>query len=272
MTQATVVAELCRYIEGCEEPPTLDQLAARAGWSRHHTHRVFRKVTGLTPKAYAEGCRGERMRAALGGGETSVTEAIYAAGYSSSSRFYERADATLGMPARRYRAGGAGERIAWAVRPCSLGFVLVGATERGVCLIQLGDSQDELAAALSERFPKAERVRAPEDLGELLAMVVELVEDPGAGPGALPLDVRGTAFQQLVWDALRKIPPGETVTYAGLAEAIGRPGSARAVAGACAANRLAVAIPCHRVIRGDGSLAGYRWGVERKRTLLSREG
>lgn len=271
MTHAAKVADLCRYIEGAEEPPTLDQLAARAGWSPHHTHRVFRKVTGLTPKAYAEGCRGERMRRALGR-QARVTDAIYEAGYSSSSRFYERADATLGMPARRYRAGGAGERIAWAVRSCSLGYVLVGATDRGVCTIQLGDCEAELAAALAERFPRAERVRAPDDLGELLGLVVALVEDPGRGPGELPLDVRGTAFQQLVWDALRRIPPGETITYAGLAEAIGRPGAARAVAGACAANKLAVAIPCHRVVRTGGSLAGYRWGVERKRKLLDREG
>ena len=266
---AAKVAELCRFIENAEELPTLDELAQRAGLSAYHLHRVFKDVTGLTPKAYAHAHRAKRVRKELGSSAT-VTQAIYGAGYNSQGRFYEESNQLLGMTPTRYRAGGADTEIRFAVGECSLGSILVAQSERGVCAIMMGDDPDALARELQDQFPRAKLIGGDAGFEQLVAKVVGLVEAPGVGLD-LPLDVRGTAFQQRVWQALREIPAGETVSYTELARRIGAPESVRAVAQACGANRLAVAIPCHRVVRNDGALSGYRWGVERKRTLLERE-
>jgi AraC family transcriptional regulator of adaptative response/methylated-DNA-[protein]-cysteine methyltransferase len=268
---AALVAELCRLIETSEQPPTLEQLAERAGFSAFHLHRVFKAVTGLTPRAYAQAHRAERVRRALrSDGTASVTDAIYGAGYGSGGRFYAEADAVLGMTASRYRAGGAGADVRFAVGQCSLGAIVVAASERGVCHIALGDDPDQMLRELQDRFPRARLVGGDARFEALVARVVGHVEAPRIGL-ELPLDVRGTAFQQRVWQALREIPPGATASYADIAQRIGAPGAVRAVAQACAANALAVAIPCHRVVRRDGAPGGYRWGVERKRALLERE-
>lgn len=267
--QAATVARLCRLIEQADSPPRLDELARLAGISRFHLHRLFKASTGLTPARYAAAYRVGRLKAGLDAG-ASVTEAIYAAGYASSGRFYDDAARTLGMTPRRFRAGGAGMQIRFAIGQCSLGAILVAATERGVCAILLGDDPAALLRDLQDRFPRAELIGGDATFELVVARVVGLVEQPRLGL-ELPLDIRGTAFQQRVWQALRDIPAGATTTYSALAQRIGAPHSARAVAGAVAANALAVAIPCHRVIRLDGSLSGYRWGVERKRALLERE-
>lgn len=266
---AETVAALCRIIEQSATPLSLDALARRAGMSAWHLHRVFKSVTGVTPKGYAAARRAERVRAALDA-KGSVTEAMLDAGYNSSGRFYESSNAALGMTPTRYRKGGDGEEIRHAVGLCSLGTVLVAATARGVCAILLGDDPEALARDLSRRFPRARIVDADAGFAQTVAAVVALVEGPRADL-SLPLDVRGTAFQRRVWEALRAIPAGSTTTYAALAAKLGAPKSVRAVAQACAANALAVAIPCHRVVRGDGALAGYRWGLSRKRALLDRE-
>lgn len=266
---AELVAELCRFIAEAHEPPTLAALAARAGLSPHHLHRVFKAVTGVTPRAYAMAHRAERVRAELGRSST-VTEAIYGAGYGSSGRFYESSNQVLGMTPTSYRAGGADMTIRFAVGACSLGAILVASTARGVCAILLGDDPDALTRELQDRFPRAEILGGDAAYEQLVAKVVGFVEAPALGLD-LPLDVRGTAFQQRVWTALQAIPPGASASYAEIAARIGAPESARAVAGACAANPLAVAIPCHRVVRSDGGLSGYRWGVERKQALLDRE-
>jgi AraC family transcriptional regulator of adaptative response/methylated-DNA-[protein]-cysteine methyltransferase len=267
--QATQVAALCRLIENSDDVPTLEELASHAGLSVFHTHRLFKAVTGVTPKAYAAAHRASRVRRGLEASST-VTEAIYGAGYNSSARFYEKSNELLGMTPTKYRSGGAESRIRFAIGECSLGSILVAATERGVCAILLGDDPEALAHDLERRFPRAELIGADAGFEALVANVVGLVEKPWAAT-KLPLDIRGTAFQQRVWQALSKIPAGKTMTYAELADAIGAPRAVRAVAQACASNALAVAIPCHRVVRADGNLAGYRWGVERKRTLLARE-
>lgn len=267
--QAALVAELCRFIAAAEQAPTLAQLAARAGLSPHHLHRVFKAATGLTPKAYAQAQRAQRLRSSLAEG-TSVTEAIYGAGYASGARFYAEADAVLGMTASRYRAGGAASDIRFAIGACSLGAILVARSERGICAILIGDDPDALARDLQDRFPAARLIGGDADFERWVALVIGFVEAPRLGLD-LPLDVRGTAFQQRVWQALQAIPPGQTTSYAELARRIGAPTAVRAVAQACASNALAVAIPCHRVVRSDGGLSGYRWGVERKRTLLERE-
>ena len=266
---AALVTELCRFIETAERAPTLAELAHRAGMSPHHVHRTFREVTGVTPKAYVAAHRAGRMRHALAAGAM-VTDAIYDAGYGSNGRFYEQSDGVLGMTPTRYRAGGAGAEIRFAVGECSLGAILVAQSERGICAIAIGDDPDQLARDLQDRFPKARLVGGDEAFEKLVARVVGFVEAPRVGLD-LPLDVRGTAFQQRVWQAMRAIPVGATVSYSELARTIGAPGSTRAVASACAANVLAVAIPCHRVVRSDGALSGYRWGVERKRALIARE-
>ena len=266
---AALVAGLCRHIESAERAPTLDALAARAGLSAWHLHRVFKAVTGLTPRAYAAAHRAARVRRELGRG-ASVTEAYHGAGYASSGRFYAEADAVLGMTPSAFRAGGADSTIRFAVGQCTLGAILVAQSERGVCAIGLGDDPDALLRDLQDRFPRARLVGGDAGFERLVARVVGCVEAPRIGLD-LPLDVRGTAFQQRVWQALRDIPPGRTVSYTELARRIGAPQAVRAVAGACAANPLAVAIPCHRVVRHDGALSGYRWGVERKRALLERE-
>lgn len=269
--QAALVAELCRAIEVADEPPSLEALAERAGLSVSHLHRTFKAVTGLTPRAWAAAHRAQRVRAALDDPGARVTDAIYDAGYGTASRFYEEAGAVLGMTPTAWRAGGADTDIRFAIGECSLGAILVARSGRGVCAISLGDDPERLARELQDRFPRARLVGGDADFERLVAQVVGLVEVPGQGAD-LPLDVRGTAFQQRVWQALRAIPPGTTASYAEIAERIGAPAATRAVAQACGANPLAVAIPCHRVVRRDGSLSGYRWGVERKRSLLAREG
>ena len=266
---AARVAALCRLIERSEETPSLRTLARHAGLSAFHTQRLFKAVTGVTPRAYAAARRAERMRAGLLAGKP-VTEALFGAGFGSTSRFYERSGELLGMTPTRYRSGGADQPIRFAVGECSLGSVLVAATGRGVCAILLGDDPEELVHDLERRFPRAELLGGDAAFEALVGKVVALVERPAAG-AALPLDIRGTAFQRRVWKALGTVRPGRTTTYAKLAAAIGAPGAARAVARACAANPLAVAIPCHRVVRTDGGLSGYRWGVARKAALLARE-
>lgn len=268
---AALVAQACRRIEAAEQPPSLDDLATQAGLSPFHFHRVFKAATGLTPKAYADAQRAQAMRTTLARGTSSVTDAIFDAGFNANSRFYEHADAMLGMKPTQYRAGGVDARIEFAIGESSLGAILVARSQRGVCAISLGDDADALLRELQDRFPRAELIGGDAKFEVLVAQVVGLIEQPNIGID-LPLDVRGTVFQQRVWQALRQIPPGETASYAQIAQRIGSPTSVRAVAGACAANTLAVAIPCHRVVRSDGGLSGYRWGVERKRALLLREG
>ena len=267
--QAAKVADACRFIERSDRAPTMTALAAHAGMSAFHFHRVFKKLTGLTPAAYGRAQRAQRVRRELEAGGT-VTDAIYGAGYGSGSRFYEQAHDLLGMTPSRFRAGGADTEIRFAVGECSLGSILVACSERGVCAISIGDEPQALARELQDRFPNARLIGGDGAFEQLVARVVGFVEAPGLGLD-LPLDVRGTAFQQRVWQALRDIPAGRTVSYAELAHRIGMPKSVRAVAQACGANALAVVIPCHRVVRSDGAPAGYRWGVERKRALLERE-
>jgi AraC family transcriptional regulator of adaptative response/methylated-DNA-[protein]-cysteine methyltransferase len=266
---AATVTEICRLIETSSRVPALDALAARAGMSPFHFHRVFKGVTGLTPRAYAAAHRGERVRRELGKAPT-VTAAIYDSGYSSNGRFYGESEQMLGMTPTEYRAGGARAEIRFAVGECSLGSILVARSERGVCAIFLGDDPDALTRELQDRFPRATLIGADPAFEDVVAKVVGLIEAPGTGVD-LPLDVRGTAFQQRVWRALRAIPAGSTASYREIARRIGAPRAVRAVAHACAVNPVAVAIPCHRVVRSDGGLAGYRWGVERKRELLERE-
>lgn len=267
--RAAAVAKTCRLIESAEDVPPLDALAEAAGMSRFHFHRVFKAVTGVTPKAYAAAHRARRVRAALSGSGT-VTDAIYGAGFGSSGRFYATASDVLGMTPTDFRAGGDGASIRFAVGECSLGSILVAATGKGVCAILLGDDPETLVRELQDRFPKARMIGGDKGFEGLVAKVVGFVEAPALGLD-LPLDLRGTAFQQRVWQALRRIPAGTTTTYTKLAARIGAPKAVRAVARACASNAIAVAIPCHRVVRMDGTLAGYRWGVQRKRALLARE-
>lgn len=267
--QAQLVAEACRLIDAQDEAPDLDAIAHAVGMSRFHFQRVFKTHAGVTPKAYAAARRAARVRDTLAQ-EGSVTDALYAAGFNSSSRFYAGSEAMLGMAPSRFKAGGAGEAIRFAVGACSLGAILVAATERGICAVLMGDDPEPLVRDLQDRFPKAQLIGADAGFERTVALVVGFVEAPRIGLD-LPLDVRGTAFQQRVWAALRAIPPGETVSYTELAQRIGSPAAVRAVAGACAANPVAVAIPCHRVVRNDGGLSGYRWGIERKAALIKRE-
>jgi AraC family transcriptional regulator, regulatory protein of adaptative response / methylated-DNA-[protein]-cysteine methyltransferase len=266
---AAIVTEACRLIEEADSLPDLETLAEHAGMSRFYFHRVFRQATGLTPRAYAAAHQANRVRSELDRSNT-VTQAIFDAGYQSNGRFYEKSNAVLGMTPRDYRAGGTGAQIRFAIGECSLGSILVAKSELGICAILLGDDPDLLARDLQDRFPRADLIGGDGEFEQLVARVVGFVEAPAIGLD-LPLDVRGTAFQQRVWQALRDIPAGETASYSAVAAKIGSPGAVRAVAQACGANALAVAIPCHRVVRSDGSVSGYRWGVERKRTLLERE-
>ncbi|ROL83373.1 bifunctional transcriptional activator/DNA repair enzyme protein Ada [Pseudomonas chlororaphis] len=266
---ASLVAAACRQIESAEAPPSLKQLAEQAGMSSFHFHRVFKAATGLTPKGYASAHRSRRVRRQLEHGH-SVTDALYDAGFNSNSRFYETADQLLGMKPSDYRAGGLNADIRFAVGQCSLGAILVAQSNRGVCAILLGDDPNALVQDLQDKFPRANLIGADQDFEQLVAKVVGFIEAPAIGLD-LPLDLQGTAFQERVWLALKEIPPGSTASYAEIAQRIGAPKSFRAVAQACGANSLAVAIPCHRVVRSDGNLSGYRWGVERKRQLLERE-
>src|SRR5256714_8712951 len=269
--QANLVAELCRFIEGAERVPTLDELAQRAGLSSWHLHRVFKDATGLTPRAYAAAHRARRVREALAPQRSdTVTQALYEAGYPSNGRFYAESDAVLGITPTAWRAGGADTDIRFAIGQCALGAILVAQSERGVCAIALGDDPEVLARDLQDRFPRARLIGGDRDFERLVARVVAVVEAPALGLDPPP-DVRRPAFQQRVWQALRQGPPGRTGSSAGVADRIGAPSAVRAVAQACGANPLAVAIPCHRVVRRDGALSGYRWGVERKRALLERE-
>ncbi|SDW75566.1 bifunctional DNA-binding transcriptional regulator/O6-methylguanine-DNA methyltransferase Ada [Marinobacter mobilis] len=265
----TLVAELCRRIEQAESAPTLAELAAQAGLSRYHLQRVFKAVTGISPAAYARRHRHQRLAQTLHQ-PLSVTEAAYAAGYASSSHFYREANEILGMNPKDYQRHGRNNTIRFAVGQCSLGAILVACSERGICAIALGEDPQALVEELQGQFRNAELVGGDRGFEQQIAAVVGLVEQPQLGL-TLPLDIRGTAFQQRVWQALRAIPPGQTVSYSDIARRIGSPAAVRAVAGACAANRLAVAIPCHRVVRSDGGLSGYRWGIARKRALLERE-
>jgi AraC family transcriptional regulator of adaptative response/methylated-DNA-[protein]-cysteine methyltransferase len=267
---AGLAAKACRAIEAAETPLNLQALAKAARMSPFHFHRVFKEVTGLTPKAYASAHRARRMRERLNGSNASITNAIYDAGFNSNSRFYEASDRILGMRAKDYRAGGANAAIRFAVGQSSLGSILVAQSKRGVCAILLGDDPEKLVRDLQDQFPRADLTGGDESFEKLVAQVVGFVEAPQRGL-KLPLDLQGTAFQERVWQALRKISVGTTVSYADIAKRIGKPKAVRAVAQACGANHLAVAIPCHRVVRRDGDLSGYRWGVDRKRELLERE-
>lgn len=266
---AALVVQACRQIETAEKLPSLAGLASAAGMSPWHFQRLFKRMTGVTPKAYAAQRRAERIRAELAAA-SSATRAIFAAGFGSTGRFYQESGQLLGMTAKAFRQGGDGTEICFAIGQCSLGSILVAATERGVCAIQMGDDRDTLVRALQQRFPRAVLRAGDATFDKTVASVVGLVESPRAGLD-LPLDVRGTAFQHRVWQALRQIPLGTTVTYAELAARVGQPTAQRAVAQACGANPVAVVIPCHRVVRTDGGLGGYRWGVDRKDELLRRE-
>ncbi|WP_229258613.1 bifunctional DNA-binding transcriptional regulator/O6-methylguanine-DNA methyltransferase Ada [Duganella rivi] len=267
--QAAIVAQACRLIDEAEETPDLDSLAEAVGVSRFYFHRMFKAVTGITPKAYANAARARRVQAGLAG-QPNVTDVIYAAGFNSSGRFYAQSSSVLGMTPSAFRSGGKGEQIKFAIAECSLGPILVASTERGICAILIDDDPDFLVKDLQDRFPKAELIGAEPAYEQVVSRVIGMVEQPSVGLD-LPLDVRGTAFQQRVWQVLRAIPAGKRVTYAELAELANVPRGARAVASACAANAIAVAIPCHRVVRNDGSISGYRWGVDRKAELLNRE-
>jgi AraC family transcriptional regulator of adaptative response/methylated-DNA-[protein]-cysteine methyltransferase len=267
--QSSIVANACRIIEESGEIPNLVDLARSVGMSSYHFHRVFKAQTGLTPRGYAVAHRTRRVRDELTRRDT-VTEAIYGAGFNSSSRFYESSDEVLGMTPRTFRRGGSGTAIRFAIGESWLGPILVASSEKGICAILLGEDPEALVRDLQDRFPEAELIGGDEDFERLVARVVGFLENPSSGLD-LPLDIRGTAFQQRVWEALRQIPAGSTASYAEIAERIGQPKSVRAVAQACGANHLAVAVPCHRVVKTDGALSGYRWGIERKAQLLRRE-
>ncbi|MFO0807871.1 MAG: bifunctional DNA-binding transcriptional regulator/O6-methylguanine-DNA methyltransferase Ada [Gemmataceae bacterium] len=268
-TVPEAVAAACRLIQQAETPPRLGELAEAVGLSPFHLHRLFKRTLGVTPKAYAMAQRLRRFRDGLSNGRN-VTKAMVDAGFASSSRLYEGAADALGMTPTQYRNGASGLTIRFATADCSLGRVIVAGTEAGVCAIEFGDADDSLIAGLRERFPRAELRPGDSAFAKWVATVVSFVEAPTGGL-ALPLDVRGTAFQRQVWEALRAIPAGVTATYAEVARRIGKPKALRAVAAACAANRLAVAVPCHRVVRSDGDVGGYRWGTARKAELLRRE-
>jgi AraC family transcriptional regulator of adaptative response/methylated-DNA-[protein]-cysteine methyltransferase len=266
---AAKVKAACRLIEAAEDPPALGTIAAAAGLSPYHFHRVFKSMLGITPKAYAAAHRRKRLRGELGRSAT-ITEAIYGAGFNSSGRFYAAASEALGMTPGEFRKGAPNAEIKFAISECSLGAILVAASSKGVCAILLGDDAGSLRGDLGQQFPRARLIEGDESFRRVVAKVVAFVDNPRAQLD-LPLDIRGTAFQHRVWEALRRIPPGATASYAEIASSIGAPRAVRAVANACAANRIAVAIPCHRAVKADGALSGYRWGVARKRALLARE-
>ena len=265
---AATIARACRLLKDTDSPRRLSLVARTVGMSPFHFHRVFKRMVGLTPKAFANAQRAERIRMTLPK-SASVTEAIYAAGYKSNSPFYAASEEMLGMTPAVFRSGGA-SIIRFAVVPCSLGSILVASSPKGICAIFLGDDPDSLKRELQDRFPKARLAGGEGDFKKMVSLVVAFVEQPSKELN-LPLDIRGTIFQKKVWDALRTIPLGKTASYAEIAKLIGKPKAVRAVASACAANSISLAIPCHRVVRSDGNLSGYRWGVERKRSLLLRE-
>ena len=267
--QHETVKQACRIIEFSEQVPGLQDLADRFEMSRFHFQRQFKKIMGVTPKDYAVKLRTERLSEGLTQ-EKTITAAMYSAGYNASSRFYTESRQFLGMSPTAFRNGGAGMTIQFAVGQSTLGVVLVAATKIGVCAISLGDDPDGMARDLRDQFPNATITAGDKDFHRWVIVAVGLVEVP-AQTLCMPLDIRGTAFQMQVWKALQTIPVGSTVTYSELAERIGKPLATRAVATACATNPVAIAIPCHRVVRKDQSLSGYRWGVERKRELLRRE-
>ena len=263
------IARVCKYIEQSESIPTLEELAKFSGLSNYYFHRTFKAITGLTPRAYANAHRTNRIKKNLEG-KGSITKAIIDAGFNSSSRFYEKSNQILGMTPSDFRQGGINLKIHFAIGECSLGSILVASSMRGICAIFLGDDPEKLIHDLQDRFPKASLIGGDTDYEKTVATVIGFIETPAIGLD-LPLDIQGTVFQQRVWQALRDIPAGITMSYSEIAKQIGAPKSFRAVAQACAANKIAVAIPCHRVVRNDGNLSGYRWGVERKRELLKRE-
>ena len=263
------VQAACRLLEASESGLALAELARGAGLSPHHFHRSFKQVTGLTPKRYFDAVRARRLQAALPVTPT-VTEAIFDAGFNSSGRFYDKGTASLGMAPSVFRQGGLGQRIRYAVEPCALGAIIVAATPQGVCAIEFGDSGHALIERLRARFPQAAFEPGDPDFRRWLGQVLAYIDQP-KGLLDLPLDIQGTVFQRRVWQALREIPSGQTRSYSAVAAAIGQPSAARAVARACATNAVAVAVPCHRVVRSDGDLSGYRWGIERKAELLRRE-
>lgn len=267
--RAAVIAA-CRMIEHAEQVPPLAELARVSGLSASHLHRTFKATLGLTPKEYAAGIRAERLRAAMPEA-SSITDALHAAGFGASSRFYAAAGDILGMAPSTHRKGGKGETIAFVLATSSLGLVLIAQTARGLCAVLLGVDGETLRAELAARFPKADIRHGDADLRRQAAAVVALIEAPEREAPELPLDLEGTVFQLRVWQALRCIPAGQTASYGALARQIGAPSATRAVARACGANPLAVLVPCHRVVGADGALTGYRWGVERKRVLLERE-
>ena len=269
--EAQLVAKACKIIEQAETPPTLADLAHVVGSSPHHFHRLFKRITGVTPRAYGDAHRHERVKTSLAKGGL-VTTTLYESGYNSSSRFYESTDGMLGMTPKSYRAGGAGEIIHHAIEPCTLGHVLVAFSGRGVCAILMGDEPQVLLQDLNGCFPKAVHHLADAARQSIVRQVIKLIERPRANEDiSLPLDIRGTVFQRRVWEALRKIPLGETINYSELALKLGIPKATRAVASACAANKLAVVVPCHRVVAKNGMVSGYRWGRERKLRLLKAE-
>jgi AraC family transcriptional regulator, regulatory protein of adaptative response / methylated-DNA-[protein]-cysteine methyltransferase len=263
------VLQACRIIEASGHAPSLRELADAVGYSPYHFQRLFKDVVGVSPKQYAAEQRLRRVRVSVQERGT-ITEAAYEAGFESLSRFYASGAPALGMSPSDYRKGGRGMVIAYAVAACYLGWVLVAATSQGVCRVDLDDSGEALIAQLRADFPEAELQAGGPAFDAVVKEILALLEAPDRGT-SLPLDIQGTAFQRRVWAALQQIPPGETVSYGELASRIGNPQAARAVAQACAANRVAVAIPCHRVVRGNGALGGYRWGLERKQALLARE-
>lgn len=269
LKHAKAVAQACRLIDAAESIPTLTELAEQVGMSGFHFHRIFKRLTGLTPKAYSVASLRSRVKVQLSQ-DVSITRALYEAGYNANSRFYEASQNMLGMKPSEYRAGGTNVDIRFALGESSLGSILVATSSKGICAISLGDDPHALIEAFQDQFPNANLIGADAAFEQLVAEVVGFVESPATGL-ALPLDIRGTVFQERVWQALRDIPAGSTATYTQIATQIGLPSAVRAVANACGANKLAVAIPCHRVVRSDGSLSGYRWGVERKRKLLEIE-
>ncbi|MBW4657547.1 MAG: bifunctional DNA-binding transcriptional regulator/O6-methylguanine-DNA methyltransferase Ada [Drouetiella hepatica Uher 2000/2452] len=267
--QVQLIAKICKKIEASEISLSLSELAAVAGLSQYHFQRLFKEIVGVTPKAYGIAQRQKRVRDGLQQGR-SVTQTLYDAGFGTNSHFYEGAIDMLGMVPSQYKAGAADVEIQFAIERSFLGWVLVAATEKGICAIDFGDTPKALTEQLQSRFPNAQIRESDAIFSGWVAQVMALIETPDRGLD-LPLDVQGTAFQQRVWKALQTIPPGTTVSYTEVAQQIDSPTAVRAVATACAANKLAVAIPCHRVVRSNGELSGYRWGVERKRALLDRE-